>query len=52
MEVLMTTMMLDPAKTATLRIVPWRDEVIDELGHDPRSHYVETFWLPVLGPSA
>jgi hypothetical protein len=51
MEVLMTTTMLDSAKTATLRIVPWRDEVIDELGHDPRSHYVETFWLPVLGPS-
>jgi hypothetical protein len=25
--------------------------VIDELGHDPRSAYVETYWLPVLGPS-
>ena len=23
----------------------------DELGHDPRSAYVERFWLPVLGPS-
>ena len=29
---------------------PWLDPVIDELGHDPRSAYVETFWLPVLGP--
>ncbi|HLN04716.1 MAG TPA: hypothetical protein VK217_00455 [Acidimicrobiales bacterium] len=34
-----------------LRVEPWLDPVIDELGHDPRSAYVETFWLPVLGPS-
>jgi len=25
--------------------------VLDNLGHDPRSPYVETFWLAVLGPS-
>jgi len=25
--------------------------VIDSLGHDPRSHYVETYWLGILGPS-
>ena len=31
-----------------LRVEPWPDPVIDELGHDPRSAYVETFWLPVL----
>ena len=35
----------------TLAIEPWPDPVIDELGHDPRSAYVERFWLPVLGPS-
>ena len=35
-----------------LRVEPWTDPVIDEVGHDPRSGYVETFWLPVLGPSA
>ena len=35
----------------TLEIRPWADPVIDALGHDPRSHYVETFWLSVLGPS-
>lgn len=35
-----------------LRIVPWVDPLIDRLGHDPRSAYVETFWLGVLGPSA
>jgi len=35
-----------------LRIRPWPDPVIDTLGHDPRSLYVETFWLPTLGPTA
>jgi len=38
-----------PAETLTIR--PWPDKVIDTLGHDPRSAYVETFWLGVLGPS-
>lgn len=37
---------------ATLTIQPWPDPVIDTLGYDPRSRYVETFWLPTLGPSA
>ncbi len=37
---------------ATLTIKPWPDPVIDTLGHDPRSRYVETFWLPTLGPTA
>ena len=36
---------------ATLVIRPWPDPVIDKLGHDPRSVYVEQFWLSVLGPS-
>ncbi|NCY16777.1 MAG: hypothetical protein EBX39_08410 [Actinobacteria bacterium] len=35
----------------TLSVESWQDPVIDELGHDPRSAYVERFWLPVLGPS-
>ncbi|MGD1010996.1 MAG: hypothetical protein ABR925_00465 [Acidimicrobiales bacterium] len=34
-----------------LRVEPFVDPVVDEIGHDPRSAYVETFWLPVLGPS-
>jgi hypothetical protein len=34
-----------------LRVEPWPDPVIDEVGHDPRSAYVETFCLAVLGPS-
>lgn len=37
--------------TGSLDIRPWPDPVIDALGHDPRSHYVETYWLSVLGPS-
>ncbi len=30
----------------------WPDPVIDTLGYDPRSLYVEKFWLPVLGPTS
>ena len=36
----------------TLRVLPLEDAVIDQLGHDPRSLYVERFWLGILGPSA
>jgi hypothetical protein len=41
---------LSPPETFTVR--PWPDVVIDEVGHDPRSPYVEQFWLGVLGPTA
>ncbi|MGH9165961.1 MAG: hypothetical protein ACRDZW_10675 [Acidimicrobiales bacterium] len=37
--------------TETLTIRPWPDPVIDALGHDPRSAYVEAYWLGILGPS-
>jgi hypothetical protein len=36
----------------TLVIVPWHDDVVDPIGYDPRSPYVELFWLNVLGPTA
>ena len=36
----------------TIAVRPWPDPVIDTLGHDPRSFYVETFWLPTLGPTS
>jgi hypothetical protein len=36
----------------TLTVKPWPDALIDTLGYDPRSRYVETFWLPTLGPTA
>jgi len=32
-------------------VLAWLDPERDEQGHDPRSAYVETFWLPVVGPS-
>lgn len=34
-----------------ISIEVWADPVVDRLGHDPRSAYVERFWLPVMGPS-
>jgi hypothetical protein len=34
-----------------LQITPWHDPVLDAVGHDLRSAYVERFWLPILGPS-
>jgi hypothetical protein len=40
-----------PMPTALL-VTPWPDPVLDVLGHDPRSWYAETFWLPTLGPTA
>jgi hypothetical protein len=35
----------------TLTIRPWPDDLIDRLGFDPRSAYVEQFYLGILGPS-
>ena len=35
----------------SLHVRPWPDPVIDAVGLDPRSSYVEKFWLSVLGPS-
>ncbi|MDQ4130345.1 MAG: hypothetical protein M3133_05055, partial [Actinomycetota bacterium] len=49
----MTTSLADDASPefTVLPVRPWPDPVIDSLGHDPRSPYVERFWLGVLGPS-
>lgn len=41
-----------PAAPERVRIGVWTDPVVDGLGHDPRSPYVEQFWLGILGPSA
>jgi hypothetical protein len=41
----------DTSPATVLPIRPWPDDVIDALGHDPRSAYVEQFWLGILGPS-
>lgn len=32
--------------------MPWVDPAVDHHGHDPRSLYVEQFWLGVIGPTA
>lgn len=32
-------------------ILPLADPEVDGSGFDARSHYAETFWLPILGPS-
>jgi len=45
-----TTTLTAIPTTATIR--PWIDPVVDEHGHDPRSAYVEQFWLGVIGPTA
>ncbi len=50
----MSTVSLLPADTSPVSVLvirPWPDGVIDALGHDPRSLYVERFWLGILGPS-
>ncbi|MEY2553378.1 MAG: hypothetical protein QOC57_1238 [Ilumatobacteraceae bacterium] len=35
-----------------LMVVPWHDPVVDSVGYEVRSQYVELFWLNVLGPTA
>ncbi len=53
-RLLLSTVSLLPADTPSVAFIPvrpWPDGVIDALGHDPRSAYVERFWLGILGPS-
>ncbi|GAC1539303.1 MAG: hypothetical protein NVS3B12_25380 [Acidimicrobiales bacterium] len=35
----------------TMSVVAWKDDLIDALGFDSRSAYVERYWLGILGPS-
>lgn len=37
---------------STVQVLPWIDPVVERHGHDPRSAYVEHYWLSVLGPTA
>ena len=39
---------LDP----TLIVLPWNDPVVEAVGYDARSVYVELFWLGILGPTS
>lgn len=45
-------MSIESTNGLVLSIRPWVDPVVDHSGHDPRSRYVEIFWLGVLGPTA
>lgn len=52
----MTVTYIEPAvdidsRHGLVTIRPWVDPVIDAVGFDPRSEYVERYWLSVLGPS-
>ncbi|MCK4177409.1 hypothetical protein [Aciditerrimonas ferrireducens] len=35
-----------------LLVLAWPDALLDQVGYSPRSRYVETYWLGILGPSA
>ena len=35
-----------------LPVVRWSDPLVETLGYDARSRYVETYWTPAMGPSA
>lgn len=32
-------------------VLPWHDPAVDPIGFDPRSRYLELFWLSALGPT-
>src|SRR5258705_9997409 len=42
---------MPPLLGESIYVRPWPDEVVDRVGYDPRTPYVERFWLGVLGPS-
>jgi hypothetical protein len=46
-----TATLQGPQRLDPLHVTVWPDPVIDRLGYDPRSAYVERFWLAILGPS-
>ena len=41
-----------PNDTRSLHVVAWPDPVVDQVGYDPRTMYVERFWLGILGPTS
>ena len=41
-----------PVSEPTVMVVPWHDPVVEAVGFDVHSTYVELFWLNVLGPTA
>lgn len=47
------TLATPPDHYERIGVLPWTTDAAptDAVDHDPRSGYVETFWLPILGPS-
>jgi hypothetical protein len=41
-----------PPDCDRLLVRPWPDAMLDHTGFDPRSQYVERFWLGIIGPSS
>lgn len=39
------------ANSEVITLIPWVDKRFDAVGFDPRSAYVEQFWLATLGPA-
>ena len=35
-----------------LHLHRWPDPITDAIGHEPDSHYVEVFWLAIIGPTS
>lgn len=44
-------MMIISFETEYLTVRPWAQEAPERAGFDPRSPYVERFWLGIIGPS-
>ncbi len=44
--------MLPISLEQSLIVLPWHDPVVEAVGYDARSPYVELFWLGILGPTA
>jgi hypothetical protein len=37
---------------AVVTVTKWSDRVVETLGYPMDAEYVETFWLPIIGPTA
>ncbi len=44
--------MLPTPLAPNLIVMPWHDPVVESVGYEARSPYVELFWLGILGPTA
>jgi hypothetical protein len=51
LEDVMPSLFPDLDLRGTIAILPWPDPVVEAVGHDPRSPYVERFYLALLGPT-